>query len=124
VEISPQKQVPDGGLVTVTIASLAPNTAPAFAEFFERAVRPVLEQAGARIIATLTTEQRVNTFPRLPVREGETVFVWFSVFASAQAYARHLELLGASSLWAGGVEPELQQRIWRNLEVSRLAPIQ
>jgi hypothetical protein len=87
-------------------------------------VRPVLEQEGARIIATLTTEQSVNTFPRLPVRQGETVFVWFSVFANAKTYARHLELLGASSLWADGVEPELQQRIWRNLEVSRLAPIQ
>jgi hypothetical protein len=117
-----EKPAANGGLVTVTIASLAPGTAPAFAAFFEHTARPALKQAGARIIATLTTEPSENSFPRLPVREGETVFVWISTFADMQAHARHLEQLVASSQWTGEVEPELQRRIWRDLDVARLVP--
>ena len=32
------------------------------------------------MVASLVTETHPNTFPRLPVREGATVFVWFSCF--------------------------------------------
>ena len=34
------------------------------------------------------TETHPNTFPRLPVREDATVFVWFSRFPDREAYER------------------------------------
>ena len=39
------------------------------------AMAPLRAQAGAAPLATLVTEPAANTFPRLPVREGEQVLV-------------------------------------------------
>ena len=41
---------------------------------------PELAAAGAAPIARFETESAENTFPRLPVRTGEHVFVWFARF--------------------------------------------
>ena len=48
---------------------------PAFADFFDRQARPVLTEAGATSLACLQTEHAENTFPGLPVRAGENVFI-------------------------------------------------
>jgi NIPSNAP len=66
---------------------------------FETAIAPALEQAGARILGHYVTETSANTFPRLPVREGEHVFVWFSWFTDDDAYAHFLARLQASPSW-------------------------
>ena len=89
---------PRPGPVVATICSLAPRTATDFAAFFETHVRPALAEAGARVLATFVTEQSPNTFPRLPVREGETVFVWFSGFADEAAYARFFHAMLAEGV--------------------------
>jgi quinol monooxygenase YgiN len=41
-------------------------------------------------LATFTTEYAPNTFPVLPVREGEHAFVWFARFADQAALDQHL----------------------------------
>ena len=41
------------------------------------------------------TENHLNTFPALPVREGENVFVSFARFANRQAYD---EFAGSNSV--------------------------
>ncbi|QRM29472.1 NIPSNAP family protein [Microvirga sp. VF16] len=110
------------GLVVATICYLAPRTEDEFARFFEAVVRPHLEQALATVLATLVTERSPNTFSRLPVREGETVFVWFSTFPSVAAYETHLAELARSVTWTREAVPEMEQRTWRQNEVSRLAP--
>ncbi|MBZ6077292.1 NIPSNAP family protein [Microvirga puerhi] len=110
------------GLIVATICSLAPQKEDAFASFFKDKVRPQLEKAGARIFASFVTERSPNTFPRLPVREGETVFVWFSGFADLAAYDHHLAALAASEAWVRTVDPEFEQWIWRPREISRLVP--
>lgn len=46
-----------------------------FIEFFETQVTPVLGEAGAMLLGYYVTEPVENTFPQLPVREGEHVFV-------------------------------------------------
>ncbi|MDP4509469.1 NIPSNAP family protein [Nonomuraea turcica] len=51
-----------------------------FAGFFDSEVAPVLAEAGVPVVARFETEHAENTFPRLPVRTGETVFVWFARF--------------------------------------------
>jgi hypothetical protein len=39
--------------------------------------------AGGSILAWYVSEQTPNTYPRLPVREGENAVVWFVVFSDA-----------------------------------------
>lgn len=112
----------DRGLVVATICYLAPHTEDEFAKFFEAAIRPQLKQASAIVLATLVTERSSNTFARLPVREGETVFVWLSAFQDLAAHEAHLAELVQSEPWTRKVVPEMEQRTWRQNEVSRLAP--
>jgi hypothetical protein len=45
-----------------------------------------LTKAGGSIVGMFVTENHPNTFPALPVREGENVFVSFAHFANRQAY--------------------------------------
>jgi len=110
------------GLVVATTCSLAPHTDADFSAFFEASVRPALTAAGARVLATFVTERSPNTFPRLPVREDETVFVWFSGFADEAAYNRHRADLARSQAWTAEAWPEIERRTWRPSEVTRLVP--
>jgi NIPSNAP len=110
------------GLIIATVCCLAPRTDEGFAEFFVRVLSPVLAAASAKILASFVTERSPNNFPRLPVREGETVFVWFSGFESVPAYEEHLAALARTKAWTEEAEPEMDRRIWRRNEVSRLVP--
>jgi hypothetical protein len=51
-----------------------------FTAFFAAEVAPALAEAGTPVVAAFETEHAENTFPRLPVRTGENVFVWFTRF--------------------------------------------
>ncbi|HEV7709651.1 MAG TPA: NIPSNAP family protein [Asanoa sp.] len=51
-----------------------------YADHFAREVRPRL---GAAVLGTCQTIHEPNTFPALPVREGEDLFVWFARLDSA-----------------------------------------
>lgn len=68
-------------------------------DLVEREVEPAL--------AAFVTEPSANTYPRLPVREGENVFVRFSRFPDQAAYAL-----------ARSATPRLANRV----DVLRLAP--
>jgi hypothetical protein len=70
-----------------------------FIEFFQREIKPHLEKAGTSIIAELVTESSPNTFPGLPVREGEHVFVWFCTFANDASYEHYRRTLAQSPEW-------------------------
>jgi quinol monooxygenase YgiN len=93
-----------------------------FLDFFEREVSPLLSEAGASILGQFVTESSPNTFPALPVREGEQVFVFFSVFRDGTAYEQYLAKLGRSPQWNGGVEKALSSRLKRPPETLRLSP--
>ena len=67
-------------IVMATIHYLAAGAASEFASFFDTAMRP---RIAAPVLATLATETSPNSFPRLPVREGEHVFVWLTRVPSA-----------------------------------------
>ena len=66
-------------LVTATVLPLerAEDEAAAVA-WFESAMAPELSAAGGRLLGTFVTEPAANGYPRLPVREGEHVLVWFT----------------------------------------------
>jgi NIPSNAP len=108
-------------LVTGNICYFDHEPAVDFLDFFEGDLEPAFARAGGPSLAAYTTERGPNNFPRLPVREGENVFVWFARFASEAAYDGYLRNLEASAEW-----PELRARIrrftGRNAPALRLAP--
>lgn len=102
------------GLVVASIHHLRGSPEEALAAF-EGAVKARLEQAGAPPIAWFVTETARNTFPQLPVREGEKVLVWFARFPDAEA---HAERKGAID----GASAPLKPFLAGAPEVLRLAP--
>jgi hypothetical protein len=93
-----------------------------FVRFFESEVVPLLTQTGARPLGYFETEPADNTYPKLPVRAGENVFVWFSSFAGPQAHQDHIDLLAGSAEWTGRVLPELTKRLSVDPHPLRLVP--
>jgi hypothetical protein len=89
------KALPEGFVVATICALDAPATDELVAAF-RRAI-PALAEAKA---AAFVTESHANTFPALPVREGEHVFVWFALLprtAPAQQAALPQEINRALS---------------------------
>ena len=116
------EQLKAGGLIIANICSLAPRTEDEFARFFIREALPVLQDAGARVDAVFVTERSVNGFPRLPVREGETVLVWFECHKDEDSSARYRERLRQNVKWMADVYPRMDGQCWRKIEVARLTP--
>ena len=110
------------GLVVATIYYFDEPVTENFIGFFESTIKPALADASAPVLACFVTEHTANTFPRLPVREGENVFVWFSSFRDRAAYADHETALSRSERWRSEVSKELAGRLKRSPEVLKLSP--
>lgn len=108
--------------VLVTLYYGARPFGPAFADFFDREVRPVLTETGAAPLACLETEAAENTFPALPVRAGENVFAWLARFPSPAHLSDHLGRLSRSGAWRDRVLPALSPMITGEAQRLRLAP--
>jgi hypothetical protein len=109
-------------LVVAAICHLDPALEDDFVAFFEREVAPELTAAGATILASYVTERSANNYPRLPIREGEHVFVWFERFPDVTAHERHRAILAQSPRWRDELAVALEDRIEGTLEVRRLVP--
>lgn len=110
------------GFVTATIYYFDAPVNSNFISYFENTIQPVLMEAGASILAYFVTEDSPNTFPALPVREGENVFVWFGGFQDQDAYERHVAELARSKLWKQEISKSLKRRLKRKPELLRLTP--
>jgi quinol monooxygenase YgiN len=102
------------GAASVTICPLEPSRTAAFRDLFEAEIEPTLRQAGANVRARFVTEHSENTFPALPVREDEEVFVWLSLFSDDRARDEHVASVDLNALLAG--------RLASDPETSRLDP--
>jgi quinol monooxygenase YgiN len=71
-------------LYVATICHVDPDARGSFRAFFAERVAPVLAEGGAAPVACFESEHAVNTYPALPVRTGEEVFVWFARFERAR----------------------------------------
>src|SRR5262249_13559813 len=60
---------------------------------FERQVVPALQSNGIHLEGVFVTEPAPNTYPKLPVREGEHVLVWIGTFDRQDAASGWLERL-------------------------------
>jgi hypothetical protein len=95
-------------------------TAP-FAAWFQQAMWPAAEAAGARVLASFVSETGPNTFPRLPVRERDRVFVWLAA-PPPGGEDRFLTAWRGRSGWRDPVAEALLPAFMRKPEVLRLAP--
>ena len=73
---------------------------------FERRAAPVLRANGVALEGVFVTEPAPNTFPGLPVREGEHVLVWFGTVAPDRRPQAALDGL-ASRLALDGLPPTI-----------------
>jgi len=110
------------GLVAVTIYYFDEPVSSEFIRTFENTIKPVLMENGAAILAYFVTEDSPNTFPPLPVREGESVFVWFAGFPDQDAYKHHLAALRNSEHWNNKIAKFLKKHLRGKPEVLRLTP--
>jgi len=107
-------------LFTVTTYFLGHPVDEEFLDFFSRRVEPLLTAAGSTRVAALRTEIAQNTFPALPVRENEHVFVRFARFSSLDEHTAYGEQPTRAP--ARRDEDELQQRLTRQPQQLRLQP--
>jgi NIPSNAP len=84
---------PDGserghrGVVEATVSHLdAPAEQTDILSHFEHSIAPTVRERGGSILGCFVTEPSENTFPSLPVREGEQVFVSFAGFADRRSF--------------------------------------
>jgi hypothetical protein len=71
---------------------------------FESGIVPMLRANGIDLQGLFVTESARNTFPRLPVREGENVLVWFGTIEPRQGSENWREwILDASRLGQGSM---------------------
>ena len=109
-------------LVVATIYYFDAPVDAAFVQFFEKTMKPTVIGSGATVLAYFVTEHSENTFPALPVRESENVFVWFARFDDAPAYERYLAALVQSPRWHDEISKELARRLKRAPEILKLWP--
>ena len=83
---------------------------------------PELIAAGLPVLGAYVAENAPNTFPRLPVRQHEKVFVWFTRAMSAADHAAAHRRLLARAAWRNRVAPALADYEERGAQVLRLAP--
>ena len=109
------------GFVSVTICYFEQPATPEFIHYFEKTIQPVLTNTGAEVLAYFVTEESPNSYPRLAIREGEHVFVWFTKFRDEESHKRQNEALAESKDWAE-VMASLKKKFNSKLEVMRLKP--
>lgn len=110
------------GFMTATIYSFNRPVDSDFIHYFENTIHPTLMDSNAQLLAYFVTEESPNTYPKLPVREGEHVFVWFAGFPSQTAYEQHTKQLADSKVWKEDISKYLKRRLIKKQEVLRLSP--
>ncbi|WP_067269328.1 NIPSNAP family protein [Mitsuaria sp. 7] len=112
------------GLVVLHLCALWKDPADpedGFVRFFEQEVAPVIEAAGLPVIGSFVPERSPNNFPRLPVREGEKLFVWMTRAADADDWAIRWSACRHSPAWRA-LEPRWRDAQERAPQILRLRP--
>ena len=108
--------------VVATTYHFAQPVSAEFVRWFDDAVAPRLITAGATLVAELVSDHSPNTFPRLPVRDAENVFLWIAQFDDRASYDRHLARLAADARWRDELFAALHKQLARYPEVTMLEP--
>jgi hypothetical protein len=108
--------------VVVNIHYVESGAMEEFVQFFEGAMKPLLEGAGALVLAMLKTEAAANNFARLPVREDESVLVWLAAFRDVDEYRTHVLALRDGPDWREQAPANVLRQLARKPEILMLAP--
>ena len=119
---APDAASPPAGIIVAHLWRLWAEPDAEFARLFQETVRPELEAAGLTVTGAYLPVRELNTFPRLALREGERLFVWFARADSAEAYAAAVQRAEARPAWKARVAPLLADRLESPPVVRRLAP--
>ncbi|MBX9466311.1 MAG: NIPSNAP family protein [Aquamicrobium sp.] len=84
----PQASASSASVFEALICPVQPGDLENFIAWYRDAFVPVLEVVGGEAVASLVTESSENTFPRLPVREGVSVFVTLMRMAGEDGFER------------------------------------
>lgn len=82
-------------LVVAALHYFDAPVSPRFLAYFHQQRQPLLAAMGATALGSFVSDYSENTFPALPVREGEHVFVWFAAFQGDAEWQRCKPLLQA-----------------------------
>jgi heme-degrading monooxygenase HmoA len=110
------------GLIVANLQYLPAALARPYAGFFETAIRSRIARAGGTVFGALETDPGPNSFPRLPVREGESVHIWLARFEDEAAHAAFARRLAAEAGWRDTAPEAVLPALMRKPEVLRLAP--
>jgi hypothetical protein len=89
--------VPATTLIAITVAHLSGPITEADRDL-ARTAGTALAEAGAEMVAVLTTQEAANNFPELPLRD-EHVLVWVTRFSDDDHHTRHCERVAKSAAW-------------------------
>ncbi|BCH34573.1 NIPSNAP family containing protein [Mesorhizobium sp. L-8-10] len=114
---------PDEGspAVLVRVHHIRQEATEDFATAFRDEAAPLLARLGAPLAGIFVSNHAENTFPRLPVREGENVLATFQEFAGTDALDRHRDATGDDAGWRA-IETRLAPYRSRRPEDFRLLP--
>jgi hypothetical protein len=110
------------GLVVVAVYPVETDDAAEVKRWFARDLRPALAEAGIAVRGWYESDPRPNDFPRLPVREGETVLVWIATFDDRKSADAALHALGSTRMWRDTLGPGLRRRLSGTPQLLRLEP--
>nr|WP_137933843.1 NIPSNAP family protein [Mesorhizobium comanense] len=108
-------------IIVIQIHHLKRGAEVGFANRFNIEAAPLMAGCGARQLAALVTEHAENSFPRLPVRPGENVFISVTAFDNAGAHASYKATLAQSAEWQA-LQHRAQADLARPDETLRLTP--
>ena len=114
--------VKQAGFMTATIYYFDSPVKSDLVGYFENTIQPALMEADISTLAYFITEESQNTYPKLPVREGEHVFVWFAGFQDQDEHELHYAALANSRIWKDEISKYLKRRLKRKPELLRLSP--
>ena len=110
------------GIVAAMIYYLGAVDSGQFTHFFDEAVMPQLSALGVHPISRLVSEESPNTYPRLPIRQHDRVFVWFARWPSVAAEESFVAKLRATSGWRDSAPETVLPALMQKPECLRLVP--
>jgi len=116
-----QMRQPTAGEIVAFIHYLDDASIAPFAAYFVESLVPCVGQVGAQLIAAFASETSPNTFPQLPVRETDRVFIWLARLGEGDS-ARFLDAWHAQGGRRDAAADALLPAFMRKPEILRLVP--
>jgi hypothetical protein len=116
------EMAPPHGVVIAHILYLWKVPDSGFAAFFDAKIKPALNGAGLPVLGVFVPESAPNNFPRLQIRQGEKLLVWFTRTANQVAYDAAWRKVTSTFAWKRDIAPTLSDSLERPPQILHLDP--